>query len=251
MGFAIKDTVAPSLTEEQRYHLPGQCIDINLLSWLIRAASSQRPDSSVTPPVAPVNKPPRLTTRQFAPGAFIPADHYPLTQPPALLDSLPTITSPSPTSTTPFPPPISPWKPLWLPTEWIYIDGSKIDPNPKLGTPVIHPASSAEILIDATGVDETNTILRAKLVAIHHSLTVFRLKPLLQIIATDSLTSLHIISTLLINPADRPHSSHQTLLDAIIALLQARDGEGHHTTLKKPRSHTNIQGNDQADTSYC
>lgn len=139
MGFAIKDTVAPSLTEEQRYHLPGQCIDINLLSWLIRAASSQRPDSSVTPPVAPVNNPPRLTTRQFAPGAFIPADHYPLTQPPALLDSLPTITSPSSTSTTPFPPPISPWKPLWLPTEWVYTDGSKIDPNPKLGTSVITP----------------------------------------------------------------------------------------------------------------
>ena len=35
MGFSGGDTAAPGLSEEQRRHLLGQCIDINLLSGLV------------------------------------------------------------------------------------------------------------------------------------------------------------------------------------------------------------------------
>jgi hypothetical protein len=41
----------------------------------------------------------------------------------------------------------------------VYTDGSKIDPNPKLGAAVIHKPTHTSILIDATGIDENNTVL--------------------------------------------------------------------------------------------
>ncbi len=48
---------------------------------------------------------------------------------------------------------------MWDQEDWVYTDGSKIDPNPKLGASVIHKPSHTSILIDATGVDENNIIL--------------------------------------------------------------------------------------------
>ena len=66
MGFAPGDTTAPNLTEEQRRHLLGQCIDINLLSWLIRTAAptlpllNKRHDLTIT-------SPPKHTLAQYAP----------------------------------------------------------------------------------------------------------------------------------------------------------------------------------------
>ena len=39
MGFELGDTAAPTLCEEQRRHLLGQCIYINLLTWLIRTTA--------------------------------------------------------------------------------------------------------------------------------------------------------------------------------------------------------------------
>ena len=40
MGFHVGDTRAPGLTEDERNHLLGQCIDRNLLTWLVRQLHS-------------------------------------------------------------------------------------------------------------------------------------------------------------------------------------------------------------------
>ncbi len=114
----------------------------------------------------------------------------------------------------------------------VYTNGSKIDPNPKLGAAVIHPSTSTAILIDATGIEENNTVLCSELVAIHQALLAFVSDPDLNI-ATDSLTALQILQALIANPASRPHSPHKHLLDAIQALLRSRDDKGHSTTLGK------------------
>ena len=67
-----------------------------------------------------------------------------------------------------------PWCPTWSPDEWVYTDGSKQDPDPTLGASVVHPASGLTVLINATGQEELNTILRAELAAIHQALIEFR-----------------------------------------------------------------------------
>ena len=48
MGFVLGDTAATGLLPAQRRHLFGQCIDINLFSWLIATAS---PRTTPIPPV--------------------------------------------------------------------------------------------------------------------------------------------------------------------------------------------------------
>jgi len=113
---------------------------------------------------------------------------------------------------------------------------------------VINPSTSTEILIDATGIDENNTVLRAELAAIHQALLAFENDPDL-CIATDSLTALQILLAIITDPASRPHSPHKHLLDAILSLIRTRDDKGQSTTLRKLRSHTGIKGNEAADTS--
>ena len=56
MGFTPGDSVGPNLTEEQRRHLLGQCIDVNLLSWLIRTVAPS-PPLLLTPPNPPHRHP--------------------------------------------------------------------------------------------------------------------------------------------------------------------------------------------------
>jgi hypothetical protein len=67
--------------------------------------------------------------------------------------------------------------------------------------------------------------------------------------ATDSLTALQIILALLTRPAERHHTPHKLLLDAIIDLIRIRNDNNQTTTLRKVRSHTGIAGNDSADTT--
>ena len=249
MGFRMRDTAAPGLSEEQRRHLLGQCIDINLLTWLMRETTQpaphqhQPPNATTRTAIAP------LTLSQFAPGTFNRTPDNPLTQPPPDLSNRPCLrlNTPAPPHHEEPPDPIA-WAPLWTPEQWVYTDGSKIDPNPKLGAAVIHPATSTVILIDATGLEENNTVLRAELVAIHQALITFEADPDLNI-ATDSLTALQILHALITNPASRPHSPHKHLLEAIITTIQSRDNRGYTTVLRKIRSHTGIRGNEKADTT--
>ena len=70
----------------------------------------------------------------------------------------------------------------------MYTYGSKIDPNPKLGASIIHKSTDTEIMIDATGLEENNTVLMAELAAKHVALTEFQHDNDLKI-ATDSLTA--------------------------------------------------------------
>jgi hypothetical protein len=61
------------------------------------------------------------------------------------------------------------WTPKYIPEN--YTDGSKIDGHPRLGASVVHIPTATTIYIDAAGTEETRTILRAELVAIHTALT--------------------------------------------------------------------------------
>ncbi len=159
MGNPLGDTAAPGLSEEQRRHLLGQCIDINLLACA-RAYTPQSiptlpPQSRDPDPTCPTNNITVCPRRLRATPLTL------LTQPPPDLSHLPTLdTTPGPPNPNDPPDPIA-WTPFWTPEQWVYTDGSKIDPNPKLGAAVIQPLASTEIIIDATGIEENNTILRA------------------------------------------------------------------------------------------
>ena len=71
------------------------------------------------------------------------------------------------------PPSPIPWTPRFLPEEWVYIDGSYIKSHPRLGAAVVHTSTCTTISIDAAGSEESRTIMRAELVAIHTALTRF------------------------------------------------------------------------------
>ena len=66
------------------------------------------------------------------------------------------------------------WQPIHNPNEWIYTDGSQKNSQPQLGAAVIHPPTSTITYIDASGQDETFTITRAELAAIHVALKTFK-----------------------------------------------------------------------------
>ena len=60
-----------------------------------------------------------------------------------------------------------------LPEEWVYTAGSDIKGHSRLGASVVHNPTRTTIYIDVAGSDETRTVMRAKLVAIHIALTRF------------------------------------------------------------------------------
>ena len=66
-----------------------------------------------------------------------------------------------------------PWQPKYLPDQWVYTDGSDIEGHPRLGAAVVHVPTNTTIYIDAAGVEETRTIMRAELVAIYTALQTF------------------------------------------------------------------------------
>ena len=74
----------------------------------------------------------------------------------------------------------------------MYTDGSDIKGYPRLGAAVVHIPTSTTIFIDAAGTEETRTIMRAELVAIHTALTTFERHDWVGIF-TDSLSSLQAI----------------------------------------------------------
>jgi ribonuclease HI len=149
------------------------------------------------------------------------------------------------------PPTPTPWTPQFTPEEWVYTDGSDIKGQPRLGAAVVHIPTRTTIYIDATGREETNTIMRAELVAIHTALATFAEHTWLGIF-TDSLSSIQAIRLRFTRPglSSAPHyHHHMLLLQSICHLLEARIEKGFYTTIRKIRAHSHIRGNDLADTA--
>ena len=55
----------------------------------------------------------------------------------------------------------------------MYTDGSDITGHPRLGAAMVHMPTNTTIYIDAARTEETRTIMRTELVAIHKALTTF------------------------------------------------------------------------------
>jgi len=115
----------------------------------------------------------------------------------------------------------------------------------------VHVPANTTICIDAAGTEETHTITRAELVAIHTALSTFSIHEWI-VIFNDSLSSLLAIRQHHTNPGTtsaKNYHHHMFLLDSIIDLLETRQRSGLSTTLHKIRAHTNIRGNDLADAA--
>ena len=111
-------------------------------------------------------------------------------------------------------PPISiPWTPRFLPEERVYTNGSYIKGHPRLGAAVVHIPTRNAIYIDAAGCEETRTIMRAELVAIHTALSTFADHPWIGVF-TYSLSILQAIRLHYYKPgiAMAPHYHHHMLL---------------------------------------
>jgi hypothetical protein len=67
-----------------------------------------------------------------------------------------------------------PWTPKFIPENWVYTDGSDIKGQPRLGAAVVnYIPTRTTVYIDASGKEETRTIMWAELVAVHMTRTTF------------------------------------------------------------------------------
>jgi len=133
----------------------------------------------------------------------------------------------------------------------VYTDVSDINKQPRLGAGVVHVPTRTTLYIDAGGIEETRTIMRAELVAIHIALDKFATYEWVGIF-TYSLSSLQVIRRRYsqqgpTRPRDYHH--HMILLSGITDLLEERRRRGFRTTLHMIRAHTNIRGNYLADAA--
>ena len=106
-------------------------------------------------------------------------------------------------------------------------------------------------IIDADGTEETRTITRAELVAIHTAFTTFAPHEWIGIF-TDSKSNLQAIRHHTSNPDIRSslyYHHHMLLLESITDLLEARKMAGFHTTLPKIRAHNKNRENHLADAA--
>jgi ribonuclease HI len=116
---------------------------------------------------------------------------------------------------------------------------------------VVHTSTHTTIYIDAAGIEETRTITRADMEAIHRALITFASHDWIEIF-TDSLSSLQAIRRHNTNPGTSSslhYHCHMLLLGSITDLLETKRSAGIRTTLHKIRAHTNIRGNDLADAA--
>ena len=114
---------------------------------------------------------------------------------------------------------------------------------------MVHMPSRTTIYIDATGTEETRTIMRAEPIAIHTALTTFVEHDWLGIF-TYSLSNLQAIRHHNTHPGIRSsqhYHHHMLLLESLKDLLETKRLARFHTALHKLRAHTNIRGNDLAD----
>jgi len=156
----------------------------------------------------------------------------------------------APTEATTQPKPI-PLTPQFLREEWVYTDGSDIKGHPRLGAAMVHIPTRTTIYIGATWCEETRTIMRAELVAIHTALARFEDHSWL-IVFTDSLSSLQAIRLHYFKPRLTivlHYHHHMLLLHSISNFLEPCREKGYSTSLRKIRAHTHthIRGNDLAD----
>jgi hypothetical protein len=107
----------------------------------------------------------------------------------------------------------------------------------------MHIPTRTTIYINAAGYEETRTIMREELIAIHTTLPRFHDHPWIGIF-TDSLSILQAICLHYINLklSTSPHyHHHMILLKSISKLVESRRENGRHTTLMKIRAHTHIR----------
>ena len=113
----------------------------------------------------------------------------------------------------------------------------------------MHIFTKTTIYIDAAGIEETRTIMRAELVAIHTALATFVILEWIGIFKA-SLSSLQAIWHHYNDPGttSAKHCHHHNLLlGSITDLLETRRMACLRTTLRNRRGHTSIRGNDLAD----
>ena len=253
MGFHPGDTAAPGLASDQRRHLMGQCIDINLFSWLITTCSPRR---SPAPPSGggtllarhrtPINSD-RLeclmkAQRRLVGPAGIPVSDQVEGTHAGAMGPLPSVSAPGvPVGEPPHSRPL-----LHVANDWVYTDCSRCASSSALGASVVHVPTDTCLRFACTGRDECNTVFRAELVGIHAALREFRtLSPLL--ILSDCRAALQAVQACLHRPHERGYHHHRTLLAEICDILHGRDQEGLSTTLRKVRAHAGIEGNELAD----
>jgi ribonuclease HI len=134
---------------------------------------------------------------------------------------------------------------------WAYTDGFDITGLFRIVASVVHiPSNTTTIYIDVAGREETRTIMRTELIAIHTALTKFARHDCIGIF-TDSLSSLRAIRHHHTNPgttgAKHCHH-HMLLLGSITDFLETRRLAGLRTTLPPEiKAHTSIRGNDLVD----
>jgi len=138
MGFQLGSTAAPGLIETQRCYLPGQTTDIKIISWLLKQSLLHTQHQNLIYMILHTQLPTVVTG-------------LPLRRQIHNLTLAPTRTPPHPTT----------WKPLHNPSEWMYTDGSLNTGIPRVGASVIHSTTSTTTYIDASGLEETHTIMRA------------------------------------------------------------------------------------------
>ena len=148
-------------------------------------------------------------------------------------------------------PPPYPWASKFLSKQWVYTDGSDITGHPRLGAWLVHVPSNTTIYIDDAGTEETRTIMRAELVAIHTALTTLVTHERICIFS-HSLSSLQAIRHHHTKPgtSGAKHYHHNTLLlGSITDLLETRRSAGLCTTFHKIKAHTNIRGDNSRTRS--
>jgi len=116
---------------------------------------------------------------------------------------------------------------------------------------VVHIPTNTTIYIDAVGTEETRTIMRAELFAIHTTLTTFTTHDWIGLF-TNSLSNLQVIRHHHAIPGttSAKHYHHHNLMPGSITdLLETRRLAGLSTTLHKIKAQTNIRGNDLEDAA--
>ena len=138
-------------------------------------------------------------------------------------------------SAPPQPPTPLPWTLKYQHEQWMYIDGSDIKVQPRLGDAMVHVPTCTTIYIDARTQTKTHNIMRMDLVAIHTALDKLAKHEWVGIF-TDSLSSLQAIRHRYTNPRTRgpqDYQHHLLLLSRIMDLQEERHRQGLRTTLHK------------------
>jgi hypothetical protein len=169
MGFQTGSTTAYVANETKICYLLGQTLYVNIISWLLKQSLLHAQNQNR------IHMIPHTQLPIIATGLPLPRQiHNPTLAP------------------TPTPPHPTILKLLHNPSEWIYTDGPLKRGKPRLGASVIHSPTFTTTCIDASGLEETHTIMRAEFVAIHVALEKHKNNIWLGIF-TDSHTNLHAI----------------------------------------------------------